>query len=132
MKLHRYNLWPFHRNNQHFRQFHPHNPTVTLMRTTVAENEALGRELGEKASRAPRGTASILLPARGVSAIDAAGGPFEDASARRALFAAIERSAGATPVRALDAHINDPEFARACAEELLRLLAACGAVATAR
>src|SRR5438445_727090 len=56
------------------RRFYQHNPTVTLMRTTPEENDRLGKEIAEKASAA-RGPTAVLVPLRGVSAIDAEGKP---------------------------------------------------------
>jgi uncharacterized protein (UPF0261 family) len=103
------------------RTFYQHNPTVTLTRTTVAENRALGEEIGRKAAAA-LGPTVIFLPRRGVSAIDAHGQPFDDPLAREALFAGIRATCGQTEVIELDRHINDPEFATACAERLLALL----------
>uniref|UniRef100_A0A7C4QR49 UPF0261 family protein n=1 Tax=Schlesneria paludicola TaxID=360056 RepID=A0A7C4QR49_9PLAN len=103
------------------RTFYQHNPAVTLMRTTVAENRALGEEIGRKAAAA-LGPTVIFLPRRGVSAIDAQGQPFDDPLAREALFAGIRATCGQTEVIELDRHINDTEFATACAERLLALL----------
>jgi uncharacterized protein (UPF0261 family) len=104
------------------RRFHRHNANVTLMRTTAQENTALGRELATKVARA-RGPARIFLPLRGVSALDRAGQPFDDPTARAALFTAIHAHAGAVPVTELDLHLNDPAFAEALAQALLAALA---------
>ena len=100
-----------------------HNAHVTLMRTSAEENERIGAEIGRKvaASTAP---AAILLPKRGVSAIDREGQPFDDPAARAALFAAIRRSAPSVPILELDCHINDAEFATRAAEKLLELMRA--------
>jgi len=71
------------------------------------------------------GPVVVLLPLRGVSMIDREGQPFHDPAADAALFQALR--AGLKPeirVRELDAHINDPEFAQALADELLALLPA--------
>ena len=103
------------------RHFHRHNPTVTLMRTTPEENRQLGREMGSKAAAA-RGPTCILLPRRGISAIDKDGQPFEDREARASLFAGLRETAGSVPIEELDCHINDPEFAQAAAARLLDLL----------
>jgi uncharacterized protein (UPF0261 family) len=70
------------------RLVHEHNANVTLMRTTAEECAAIGREIGEKVG-ASRGPASILLPARGVSALDAEGRAFDDPAARAALLEAV-------------------------------------------
>jgi uncharacterized protein (UPF0261 family) len=103
------------------RKFHRHNPTVTLMRTTPEENHALGCELGAKAAAAS-GPSCILLPARGVSAIDATGQPFDDPQARSRLFQGIRETAGRVPVEELDCHINDRAFAEAAAGRLIQML----------
>jgi uncharacterized protein (UPF0261 family) len=103
------------------RRFYRHNPVVTLMRTTPEENAALGAEIGRKAA-ASKGPVAVLLPARGVSAIDAPGQPFEDAEARKALHDALRANAGCVDVRELDLHINDAAFADAAADLLLDLM----------
>jgi uncharacterized protein (UPF0261 family) len=107
----------------HFRRrtLYAHNENVTLMRTTPDESSAIGAELAAKVA-ASTGPARILLPARGVSAIDRAGQPFDDPAARAALFAAVRAHAGPVPVEELDLHVNDPEFAEALARALLAML----------
>jgi uncharacterized protein (UPF0261 family) len=103
------------------RQFHIHNATVTLMRTTPQECAQLGEELGRKvaASQAP---AAILLPEHGVSALDRAGQPFDDPTARKELYDAIGRTHGEVELVELPHHINDREFAEALANKLLNLI----------
>ena len=104
------------------RRFYQHNPTVTLMRTTPEENDRLGKEIAEKASAA-RGPTAILLPLRGVSAIDQEGGPFWWPEADQALFQSIRNWLGpSVRVIELDLHINDPEFARVAADALLKMV----------
>ena len=103
------------------RQFYQHNPTVTLMRTTPAENRQLGEEVGRKAASAT-GPTAILIPLRGVSAIDNEGQPFDDPAARQALYDGIRSTHGATELIELNHHINAPEFAEAAAHTLLALM----------
>jgi uncharacterized protein (UPF0261 family) len=117
------------------RKFHRHNDNVTLMRTTVEENRKLGEEMGIKLA-VPNSRTVILLPRRGVSAIDAAGQPFDDPTARQSLFEGIRSKlaevraglwpAGVSPpeieVIELDNHINDPAFAEVAANRLLALI----------
>jgi uncharacterized protein (UPF0261 family) len=104
------------------RRFYQHNPNVTLMRTTPQENDQLGQEIAQKASAA-RGPTAILLPLKGVSAIDCEGGPFWWPEADRALFQSIRNWIGPDVIlRELDLHINDPEFARVAADTLLGML----------
>jgi uncharacterized protein (UPF0261 family) len=103
------------------RKFYQHNPVVTLMRTTPEENVRIGADLGKKVA-AGRGPRAILLPAKGLSAIDAAGQPFDDPEARQALYAAIREHAEGVEVVELSKHINDPDFADAAARKLLELM----------
>jgi uncharacterized protein (UPF0261 family) len=108
------------------RRFYQHNSNVTLMRTTPAENDKLGKEIAEKASAAS-GQTAILLPLQGVSAIDREVQPFWWPEADRALFQSIRNWVGPqVKVIELDLHINDAEFARVAAETLLKMLQAPG------
>ena len=104
------------------RKLYQHNPNVTLMRTTPAENDRLGKEIAEKASAA-RGPTAVLVPRRGVSAIDAEGQPFWWPEADQALFQSLRNWVG-PQVRLveLDLHVNDPAFARAAVETLLGMM----------
>jgi uncharacterized protein (UPF0261 family) len=106
----------------HNRRFHQHNPNVTLMRTTPEEMDRLGLEIANKVC-ASRGPTCLMLPLRGVSAIDREGGPFWWPEADTALFQSI-RNAMYPQLECLemDAHINDREFAEAAARKLLKLM----------
>jgi uncharacterized protein (UPF0261 family) len=103
------------------RQFHIHNATVTLMRTTPDECAQLGAEIARKlsSSTAP---VSLLLPLKGLSAIDRAGQPFEDTVARKALFEGIKCNREKLDLQELDLHINDEAFAEAAAQRLIAML----------
>jgi uncharacterized protein (UPF0261 family) len=103
------------------RLFYRHNANVTLMRTTAEENRRIGAEIGRKLALS-KGPVAVLLPKQGVSAIDRAGQPFDDPSARRALIAALRQSAPDLEIQELDNHINDLQFAVAAAERLLQLM----------
>lgn len=105
------------------RTFYQHNPQVTLMRTTPEECAELGRILAEKVN-AYTGPVTVLLPTKAISIISAGGQPFHDPAADQALFDAIKAHLKpGVPLVELDCAINDPEFAAACAGELLRLMA---------
>jgi uncharacterized protein (UPF0261 family) len=106
------------------RTFFVHNPTVTLMRTTEAENAELGRRLGAKLGAAA-GPTALVIPRDGVSALDADGQPFRDASADAALFAAALEAVAGSAVTVIDvnAHINDPPLAVRAANLLHQLIA---------
>jgi uncharacterized protein (UPF0261 family) len=97
------------------RLFYHHNPQITLMRTTVEENRAMGRWLAERLNRM-EGPVRFFLPEGGVSALDAPGQPFHDNAARAELFGALEGIVRQTPSRQIirvPHHINAPEFAAA-------------------
>jgi uncharacterized protein (UPF0261 family) len=94
------------------RTLHVHNPQVTLMRTTVEENVAVGEFIARKLN-ACNGPVRFLLPEGGVSLIDAEGQPFHDPEADEALFAVIEANVDQTADRVVmrvPANINDETF----------------------
>jgi uncharacterized protein (UPF0261 family) len=101
------------------RRFYHHNPQVTLMRTTPEECSQLGKELAEKVNQYT-GPVTVLLPLKAISIISAEGQPFYDPAADDALFTAIRDTLNpGIPLVELDCEINSPEFAEACARELL-------------
>ena len=89
------------------------------MRTTPEENAQIGAGIARKLSAAT-GPVAVLLPGRGVSAIDKEGQPFDDPAARTALHDAIRSGVRAIEVTELDLHINDPGFAEAAAAQAAR------------
>ncbi|NGM19760.1 UPF0261 family protein [Roseomonas stagni] len=97
------------------RNLYVHNPQVTLMRTTAAENVEIGRFIVERLNRM-EGPVRFLLPLGGVSAIDVPGMPFHDPAADAALFDTIRAGFVPAPHRRLievEAAINDPAFVQA-------------------
>ncbi|SFP24028.1 Uncharacterized protein, UPF0261 family [Bradyrhizobium sp. Ghvi] len=111
------------------RKFHVHNPQVTLMRTTVGENERIGRWIGERLNQMD-GPVRFFLPEGGVSALDARGQPFWDPEADAALFRALERTVRQTGNRQLirlKQNINDPEFASTIVSAFRTLFGRAGA-----
>ncbi len=114
------NFWAADTVPEKFRDrlLHRHNANVTLMRTTAKENRAIGRWIAEKLNQC-RSEVRLLLPEKGVSALDAEGQPFFDPEADAVLFGALEAHLQHTPhrtVQRLPHHINDPEFSAALAE----------------
>jgi uncharacterized protein (UPF0261 family) len=104
------------------RRFYQHNPTVTLMRTTPEENDRLGKEIAEKASAA-QGPTAVLVPLRGVSAIDAEGKPFWWPEADAALFQSLRNwMSPSVELIELNLHINDPAFAETACSKLLTMV----------
>ena len=110
------------------RRLYKHNDAVTLMRTTADECVTIGRCIAGQLNRAT-GPTVVVLPLRGVSAIDAIGKPFYDPDADRALFETLRESlSSAVRIVELDAHINDPAFADTVSTEMLALLGRVDAV----
>lgn len=104
------------------RRFYQHNPNVTLMRTTPEENDQLGKEIAHKASAA-RGPTAVLVPLKGVSALDAEEKAFWWPEADSALFQSL-RNWMSPHVRLmeLDLHINDAAFAEKAARTLREMM----------
>ncbi|AMG89428.1 MULTISPECIES: Tm-1-like ATP-binding domain-containing protein [Bordetella] len=101
------------------RLLYPHNPQVTLMRTTAQENARQGAWIAERLNRC-EGQVRFLIPEGGVSALDAPGQAFYDEAADAALFQALYDHVRQTDRRRLvrvPCHINDPLFARAAVEQ---------------
>jgi len=102
------------------RNFVEHNPQVTLMRTTAAENARMGDWIAGRLNEMT-GPVQFLIPEGGVSALDAPGQPFHDPEADRALFDAIANRFRETATRRIvrrPDHINDPAFANAIVDAL--------------
>ena len=105
------------------RKLYPHNPQVTLMRTTVEENIQQARWIAKRLNKC-QGEVRFLLPMGGVSALDAPGQPFWAPDADAALFETLTTEFRQTDHRRLvrlPFHINDPDFAQAGVEEFLKI-----------
>ena len=104
------------------RTFYQHNPTVTLMRTTVEENAELGKIMGQKLSQA-KGPTTVIIPKQGVSAIDQEGQPFYSAEAEAAWIENLKANLGDNvTLIEMDNHINDDAFAEKLVGTLLASL----------
>lgn len=99
-----------------------HNPMNTNVRLTADELARVGEVLAERLNAA-RGPVALFLPEKGWSSYGAPGGPLHDAGADAALVRVLEaRLSPRVPLRKLPLHVNDPEFADACADALLSML----------
>lgn len=105
------------------RNLYPHNPTVTLMRTTVEENQKIGQQLVEKWNSAEEKMA-VMIPKKGVSAIDKAGQPFDGPDEDFALFETLRKGLTNPNIEMIemDLNINDREFAETAAQKLVELM----------
>ncbi len=100
------------------RQFHVHNPQVTLMRTTTEENAELGEIIADKLDAAT-GPTALALPLGGVSMLDVEGEDFYDPEADGALFDALRAGIDEdVELIEMDTDVNDEAFAEAVAEKL--------------
>lgn len=105
------------------RKFYPHNPQITLMRTTVEENIRQARWIAERLNQC-EGEVRFLLPMGGVSALDAPGQPFCDPAADAALFDTLTSHLRQTQHRKLlrvPCHINDLQFAQTAVDEFFAI-----------
>lgn len=104
------------------RRLYKHNPTVTLMRTEPDECAELGRIIAEKLNAA-KGPVKLVMPLKGLSAIDKEGQPFWYPEADEALFRAIRENIGPNvELVEMDSNINDLECAVAMAQFLDELM----------
>jgi uncharacterized protein (UPF0261 family) len=105
------------------RNLYKHNPSVTLMRTNVEENELIGGKIVEKLNMT-QGPTAFFIPKKGVSMIDAEGQPFQGIEEDKALFKVLKDGLDqdAIEIIELDQHINDQAFAEAMAQKLLDMM----------
>lgn len=105
------------------RNFYKHNPTVTLMRTTVDENREIGEKIAEKMNMAS-GKTALFLPLKGVSLIDVEGQAFYGPKEDKMLFDTIKNSIDKNIIEIveMDTDINDRLFAEAAAQKLIDLM----------
>ena len=105
------------------RNFYKHNPTVTLMRTTVEENEKLGKIIASKLNLAKSETI-LVIPNGGFSAIDVQTGPFYCPEADKALIDSIKKHLTNENVKLIEKEhaINDKAFAKFSAQQLINLM----------
>ncbi|KAF2209790.1 hypothetical protein CERZMDRAFT_46601 [Cercospora zeae-maydis SCOH1-5] len=108
------------------RLLYEHNPTVTLMRTSVEECRMVGEFIADKVRRFAkhREMVKVVLPLGGVSMLSTSGGPFWDVEADEALFGAVRDGLKGCGVEVVEDErdVNDEGFARDVAARLLGLL----------
>ena len=121
--------------NYRDRNFFFYTPSISLMRTNIAENKKLGEIIANKVNAA-KGPSAIIVPERGFSVLDQAGGKkmtridgtvageWYNKEANTALIKSIKNHLDTTRIHLemVDAHINDPEFAKAAVELLISMM----------
>ncbi|UUY70099.1 Tm-1-like ATP-binding domain-containing protein [Staphylococcus warneri] len=104
------------------RLLYQHNPSVTLMRTTVEENIKIGHKIVEKLNKADTNTA-LVIPVKGISAIDKDGEIFYDEKATQALINTIKENLNSNiTIHELDYHINDKTFSNEVSRILINAI----------
>lgn len=105
------------------RNLYKHNPTVTLMRTTVEENELIGKKIAEKLNMS-KGKTILMLPLKGVSGIDAKDQPFYGEEEDKKLFDTLKEltNKDVVTIQEMNCNINDIEFAQRAAQNLIDLM----------
>ncbi|MFC0471409.1 Tm-1-like ATP-binding domain-containing protein [Halalkalibacter kiskunsagensis] len=104
------------------RTFYQHNPTTTLMRTTVEENIKFGKIIAEKLNKAKHNSV-VIFPKGGVSLLDREGQAFEGVKQREALFNSLKENLHEDiPFIEVEEDINDPAVAQLISDQLLHLM----------
>jgi uncharacterized protein (UPF0261 family) len=113
------------------RGFHQYNVEILLMRTNAGEFATLGDLMGERLARA-KGPVSVLIPSGGFSQLTSRAvrrldgqelGPWAQPATDAVFVTALRRHLPDHMITELPHHINDPAFADACVDEIMRLLA---------
>lgn len=106
------------------RKFYQHNPTTTLMRTTVEENQKLGETIAEKLNKSTS-PVTLVFPKGGVSLLDRAGQPFDGPQEREVLYKALkENLQDHITMIEVEEDINDPSVSELIASKLLEQMSA--------
>lgn len=99
-----------------------HNPWATLPRLNAEELKLVSETVARKLNLAT-GPVKVLIPTRGFSSLDREGTIFYDPVADKAFINSLKSSLKeGIEVKEIDAHINDDEFARAVANELMNIM----------
>ena len=106
-----------------FPRIEGHRRGVRSVRETIEECAELGKIIAAKLNQCT-GPATLFMPLKGVSMIDAEGQPFHSPEADQALFRAVRDNLDTDKVELIEMNmnINDLDFAVAVANRLLRML----------
>lgn len=104
------------------RLVHWHSPVAALVRTSVAESDAIGHWMASKLNRST-GNVKIIVPTEGYSAIDREGEVFYSPEADAAWVRGLKNELRSDiPVVEAPLHINDEAFAALVADALVQLI----------
>lgn len=107
----------------HGRPLYQHNPEVRFVRSKREENIAFGKHMAQKLNKATA-PVKLLLPLKGLSAIDCEGQIFYGPRIDRVLFDVLwtEITNPLVEIREVPYHINSPQFAAEVIGELTKIL----------
>lgn len=105
------------------RNLYKHNPSTTLMRTTIEENKQLGEIIADKLNMS-KSLTTLMLPLKGVSMIDQEGQAFYGKEEDEMLFNTLKSNIDSDKVDIIEMNnnINDEEFALTAAKKLIELI----------
>lgn len=99
-----------------------HNPYNANVKASRREMETVGRVMAERLNTA-KGPTEVLVPLKGWSVYGSKGGPLYDPQGNGMLLRSLKKHLNRSlQIKEIDAHINDPEFADACIENLMKLM----------
>jgi uncharacterized protein (UPF0261 family) len=97
-----------------------HGPNIMLVRTDEADMRAVAALLAGQVTLTPKST--VVIPLRGFSAIDAAGGAFYMPNTNREFIDRLKSAVAPRSVVEVNSHINDDDFADVILAELKKLM----------
>jgi uncharacterized protein (UPF0261 family) len=98
-----------------------HNPNNANVKTSRAEMSKVGKVMAERLN-ASKGRVEILIPLKGSSIYGSKGGPLYDPVGSSLFLKALKQNLKpGIPLKEIDYHINDPEFADICVSRFLHL-----------
>ena len=104
------------------RKTYLHNPYNANVKASRNEMADVGRVMAERLNEA-KGPVELLIPMRGWSIYGGKGGPLYDPQGNTRLLKALKAHLKPNiPIKEIDAHINDSEFANMCVERILNLI----------
>jgi uncharacterized protein (UPF0261 family) len=103
------------------RKYIAHNPSITLVKTSPEEMRAIGKIMASKLNEA-RGPTIVMIPLKGFSYPNRKGETLYDEEGNQAFIETLKENLKDIQVIEVDAHINDPEFAKEAAQTMEKLL----------
>lgn len=108
------------------RLLHKHNPDITIMRTSVEENEKLGKQIAEKLrknAKQPK-MVQVFIPLGGLSMLSTKNGPFFDEDADKALTESLVQGLEGSGIEVVQDQraVNDEGFSTDMAKALMTFM----------